>query len=253
MAILVTILVYSFGSTQAGARDAERQSDLKAVQIALDLYKQKYGRYPERCPSFDADWSGQDGTNYACSSGSQYIIGLAPEFIPTLPRDPRAVERDQGYAYTVNADGSVYKFMARGTVEDDEIDYDHPFRSCDKTNDTAVVVSSSAARRDCPVPHSTGRASVAGCDVGICDRLYSTSNHHNRTYQNAIRTNGGHGNMVHCSDGDEDFETSYAVWGGLAEPLDSFYSYAGSDATTLDMLLDMSVERETEKILCLIP
>ncbi len=253
IAILVVVGLSSFGGIKDKSNDAKRQADLRMVENALSLYKQKYGRYPARCTNSHANWSGEAGTNYACNSGSEYIEGLVPEFISALPRDPRPVSGNQGYAYTVNAEGTVYKFMAKNTVESDDIGYDHPFQSCDRTNSTAVVMTTPSARKTCEAPHSTGAASVSGCDIGMCDRIYSTSNAFNRNYQNALRTNGGESSIAHCVDGNSSFETSYAVWGGRAEPFDNFYNYSGSDEITLNMLLDMSVERESEKVLCLIP
>jgi prepilin-type N-terminal cleavage/methylation domain-containing protein len=46
---------FSQGSEQS--RDAQRQGDLRIVSTALDLYKSKYGRYPEGCNGPNT-WSG---------------------------------------------------------------------------------------------------------------------------------------------------------------------------------------------------
>lgn len=278
IAILLGITIYGIDNAQAKARDAQRQSDLRLVQNALELYKNKHGRYPAGCNGA-ANWSGQTGTSYACSTaahGDTYIIGhdstdpnqvfaFAPAFIPSLPTDPGTVSGTEGYVYTTNADGTVYKFMVKNTVEADQIDYNHPFKSCDRTNDVAMVAATPdpTLRRSCPVNNASGQtghpatqvgAYYIGCDIGVCDRLYTTSNTFNRTYANAIRGGGAGGQsaMFHCDDGNAQFEASYAIWGGIAEPLTSFYGYTGTNQTTLDMLLDMSRERESEKILCLL-
>lgn len=129
---LGSVLFFKMSEASAEGRDAERRGELRNLQSALELYKNKNGRYPTRCANGQA-WSGQSGTIYACNSGNQYIVGLAPEFIPTLPTDPRLNGTDSGYVYTVNADGTVYKLMAKKTVESQVVDYSNEFKSCDAT------------------------------------------------------------------------------------------------------------------------
>src|SRR3989344_4746470 len=46
IAILVGVAAASYTKAQQKARDGKRKSDLKAVQQALELYFQQYGRYP---------------------------------------------------------------------------------------------------------------------------------------------------------------------------------------------------------------
>ncbi len=206
-----------FGITEAGqkSRDSKRVADLRTLQSAIELYKLKYGRYPEGCRGPN-QWSGQAGTNYACAIGSQYITGhvdttdwdndgnrterfsFAPEFIPALPRDPKPLaDAQSGYVYTTNSEGTVFKLMARRTVEIDEKlksgtqGYIHQLKSCDATNS----------------------------GTGICDSTAPTGNKPN-----------------HCQENDAVFKITYAVWGGFAR---------GADA--------LAVEQLTEDILCDIP
>lgn len=133
VAILASVISINFNEGSAQSRDAKRQGDLRNVQSAIELYKQKEGRYPAGCRPA-GQWSGQSGTAYACASGNQYIIGLAPEYIPTLPTDPKLNGDNSGYVYATNADGTVYKLMVKGTVETEVVDYDHVFKSCDATD-----------------------------------------------------------------------------------------------------------------------
>jgi len=160
VAILTTVVVASFGTAREQARDAQRQTDLRTVEAALALYKNKYGEYPAGCrgvPTTDINapqFSGQVGSAYACPSGSeQYIVGLAPEFIPKLPVDPRLNGSNSGYVYMVNSERSVYKFMALNTVETAEIDQDHPLFRCGA--DFVTGISGSGESYD---------------DPGICQR-----------------------------------------------------------------------------------
>jgi hypothetical protein len=124
-------------------------------------------------------WSGQNGTNYACVAGQQYIRGLAPEFIRALPTDKRLSDTNpanSGYVYTTNTEGTVYKIMAKRTVESETVDESHPFKSCDVTDSSA----------------------------GVCDNT-SGSNSWSGNAPNECQPS--HPNLQ--------FKTSYAVWGGF--------------------------------------
>lgn len=133
ISILAGTLYYNLSAGSAQSRDAERQAELRNLQSAIELYRNDNGRYPEGCNGAGS-WSGQVGTAYACATGGAYIVGLAPEYITTLPQDPRLNGSQSGYVYTTNADGSVYKLMAKNTVESETVTYDHPFKSCDSDN-----------------------------------------------------------------------------------------------------------------------
>lgn len=144
IAILTAAVVANFGDGSAQSRDAERKSDLRNVESALELYRLRNGRYPEACNgpadgssghNWSGDWSGQLGTDYECANGTgQYIVGLAPEFISTLPTDPKAVSGDEGYVYAVSEDGLTYKFMALNTVETESVARTNSFSRCGLVN-----------------------------------------------------------------------------------------------------------------------
>ena len=143
LSILSAVLYVNFNDARAQSRDAERKADLRNIQSALELYNNKYGRYPEGCNGYTSalnqnNWSGQSGTNYACSSGDRYITGVTidsvyrdfAEFMPVLPKDPRLNGADSGYVYTVNAEGSVYKIMVLNTVEIETVLENNVFARC---------------------------------------------------------------------------------------------------------------------------
>lgn len=177
ISIFAAVLFIDFSQGSAQTRDAERKADIRAIQSAVDLYKNRYGRYPEGCNPVGG-WSGQIGSGFECADGSNdYIRGLAPEFIPTLPTDPRP-NGGAGYVYTTNGDGTVFMFKVRETVESETIGYDHPFKSC-------------------PFNNAVGDA------ADICDEM-STNN------------NGG-SPVSWCRDTSTLFQTSYGVWGGWAD------------------------------------
>jgi len=202
ISVLAAVVLFNTSNTSMESRNADRQANLQLVKSALELYKLKYDRYPEGCNG-PLDWSGQVGTSHDCPSGSgqyEYIIGLAPEFIPTLPQDPKLNGSDSGYAYVTNAEGSVFKFMARNTVEYSDaanrVQRGHPFQSCDVNT-------------------------MGGAFAGLCNASY-----------------GGSSNSLNAwcdpNDGsDQQFDNSYAVWGGIANGVS-----------------DVWIERNTEEIIC---
>lgn len=182
--ILATALMVTQGGSSAASRDAQRKADLTSLKNAVELYKNKYGRYPQSCNGAGA-WGGQIGTAYECADGSAvYILGLSPEFINVLPRDPKLNGTESGYVYQTNAAGTVFKIMARNTVETENISRaPYLFMGCDITSDSS----------------------------GLCD-----SNPENQC------SNGepflGPGDTDLDSTKDTVFDSTYAVWGGWAEP-----------------------------------
>lgn len=148
MSIIAGIVLFNVSTASKIARDGDRQADLRTLQSAVELYKQKHGKYPAGC-NVPNTWSGEAGTAYACGSGNQYILGNAdttdwdgdgniteiftfsPEFIPALPRDKRLNGANSGYVYTTNVSRTVYKIMAKRTVESEVVTNAHPFKSCD--------------------------------------------------------------------------------------------------------------------------
>lgn len=136
--ILSSVIYANFGDAGAQSRDAKRQADLRNLQTAIELYRLDNGIYPSGCNA-TSTWSGQIGTTYVCGNGTgQYIASLAPKYIRTLPTDSKNASGDSGYVYTTNVEGSVYKLMAKNTVESEIVDDSHEFRSCDMFNICAV-------------------------------------------------------------------------------------------------------------------
>lgn len=193
--ILASVLLMSLNGSTAQARDAERQADLRALQSAVELYKLKYGRYPAGCrdttSSWTGNWSGQAGSGYQCASGNQYIVGLAPEFIPVLPTDPKLnpAFANSGYVYTTNPEGTVYKIMALNTVE------------------TEVVQIGIGIGID---PHPMSRCGDMGSSFAECAAVPA-----NPTGIQAYNTVGS--TPFHCQASNQsEWGNDYAVYGGFA-------------------------------------
>ena len=192
LTLLVSVIAVSSVESSKKSRDTERQADLRTLQSAIELYKNKYGRYPAGCNNVN-QWSGQQGTTYACGSGNtQYIVGLAPEFIAVLPMDKKLNGNNSGYIYRTNTNGTVFKLKAHRTVESEVVDYTHKLKACDirvGSDGFGNLLGSSQLRED----------------IGWCGR-----------------DPGNNSVAAECKSTNDAFNKSYGVWGG-------FESIQGSD------------------------
>lgn len=183
--VLSSILVVSVSGSRERTRDAERQSDIRLLQNAVEQYKQRYGRYPAMAPA-TGGCVYVDGfaTESTCP---KYIVGLEP-FLSVLPHDP-SPGTGQGYGYITNAAGSVYKIIAMRTVESEIVTEHHEFASCDFSNVDRLT---------------DGSMSVANpASIIMC--------------QQVVDDGGSQPNQ--CQTSDSRYQTSYAVWGGYAKKI----------------------------------
>ncbi len=98
--ILASAIMVGLGPAQQKGRDARRESDLRQIQNALELYYSKNGYYPYSGNGFGSDiaitlenagigvssgvpGTGPDGKSYCyASDGSNYILGATLETAP---------------------------------------------------------------------------------------------------------------------------------------------------------------------------
>ena len=244
--ILSSVLYFNIKEGTAQSRDAERKSDLRNIQAALELYKNDVGRYPPGCNAVGF-WSGEIGTSYACPTGpnSQYIVKLAPKYLPTLPTDPKRnasesngsgfTAADSGYMYRTNTNGTVYKLVARNTVETETLNYESEFKACDVVQvQPGNAQYQNAVGGACPSsaqPFVTSIPEGTRCGYAICN-VYS------------ISLNGSGGYQYPATDCSlTNIGKSYAVYGGYAAPSEA--TGAGGD--------DLRIERATESVVCDMP
>ncbi len=113
--IIVTIAGIAlprFGKATERANDTRRIADLNTIQKALELYFAENGTYP-----LAADWSG-DAPSYGghgYTATDPYILGLVPDFIEMLPRDPNKAYPAESHGYIYKSDGKDYKVLAHET------------------------------------------------------------------------------------------------------------------------------------------
>ncbi|MEN9920819.1 MAG: hypothetical protein RL538_712 [Candidatus Parcubacteria bacterium] len=132
--VLAAIVFASFGTARQQSRDKVRKSDLKQLQLAIEVYKSQHGMYPARgCSVSGTIWTAPPPTtgNSYVTQCSDYIQGLTPDYIPALPVDPNQGGADLGFEYLTNADRSAYKVVVHNTVEVNTItSYADEFARC---------------------------------------------------------------------------------------------------------------------------
>lgn len=96
--LLSSVTLASLNSARAKARDARRISDLRQIQIALELYYTSNGSYPSTGNAWRSECNDDAPNNV--------IPGLIPTYMPSFPSDP-----------TMNkvADTSCYWYISTGT------------------------------------------------------------------------------------------------------------------------------------------
>lgn len=82
---VIILLLAGFDTIKSKARDVKRRADMKVLVKALDLYHDKYGKYPESTN----DWQGWD-LSLSYNGGQEDFIGKLREekFIDKAVKDP---------------------------------------------------------------------------------------------------------------------------------------------------------------------
>jgi prepilin-type N-terminal cleavage/methylation domain-containing protein len=130
--ILTAILVANYTEARKNSRDKLRKSDLKSLQLAIELYKAQNGSYPPAgCGRGVWSWTGSSASFGSCT---EYISGLAPQFIPALPQDRGTT----GHGYIYMTDGTSYKVLSYQSAETSLVtSYADEFSRCPRNFGTA--------------------------------------------------------------------------------------------------------------------
>lgn len=105
--ILSSVVLASLGTARAKARDSKRVSDIKQLQLALELFADNcYGQYPNRNVTSGALSASSDNT--VCNS-----INLGT-FQSTIPVDPVG---SANYVYAYPSSGGAYAYHLGTALE----------------------------------------------------------------------------------------------------------------------------------------
>ena len=90
--VLATLLMSNFVGVRQRGRDAERKSDLRRIQSALEMYRADIGSYPVALPSCGSSLASGDIT-----------------YMQKVPCDPL---NSGSFVFTYTSDGSVYSLVS---------------------------------------------------------------------------------------------------------------------------------------------
>lgn len=92
ISLLSSVVLASLNSARAKARDTRRLSDMHQMQVALDMYLNQFGRYP------DSDFAGC-GTWDTPGNGTFITPLVTNKFLPTDVLDPTVNDSCGNYRY----------------------------------------------------------------------------------------------------------------------------------------------------------
>ena len=109
---LASVVLASLNHSRAKARDAERLAELRQLANALQLYYTDHNIYPTQLP---------DGSrpNTATLTAVENIDGLTPQYIPTIPYDPKPDSNTDGYRYHHATDQKSYTLLVQLETDTD--------------------------------------------------------------------------------------------------------------------------------------
>lgn len=105
--ILSSVILASLNTAREKAYDARRESDLKEVQTALELYYSDHNGYP---PTAAGSWQSQCVWGKVATA-NDVIPGLAPTYIAAVPQDPQMNISANQCCYLYESNGTDYKFI----------------------------------------------------------------------------------------------------------------------------------------------
>lgn len=111
IAILAAISIVAYNGIQERARNSQRESDVKVIVKALEMYYIDNGQYPpgNGSTSINAAWSATADSSWDMLKGH-----LVPKYISELPKDPTSTQNvdfrynNLGYGYGYYANTGSY-------------------------------------------------------------------------------------------------------------------------------------------------
>ncbi|MCW1892497.1 MAG: prepilin-type N-terminal cleavage/methylation domain-containing protein [Candidatus Uhrbacteria bacterium] len=113
--LLATFSVVQFANAREKARDAKRLSEIKQIRTALEMYKDRYGAYPNATDGDDASGGYDIGCIGGPSGTDTFISELRTSgILQKTICDPRGTTNANSYMYYRYAAGSSGCDVARG-------------------------------------------------------------------------------------------------------------------------------------------
>ena len=128
ISLLFSVVLSSLNSARSKSRDAYRKTQLKQIQVALELYRNSNSAYPV------GGWYSSESGDLNSNNGGNWIPGLSPTYISALPKDPRGGDSlicaggwKSSFHY-YSSDGNNYKLLSHcapeGTMSANDSFYD---------------------------------------------------------------------------------------------------------------------------------
>jgi len=94
---LASAALVAFNSARMKARDARRQSDMRQIVAALELYYDKYGKYPDNTDPGDVGcWGNWEAGNIVNGPDDPFIKPLEDEGLIKTPRESTGIKDGWG-------------------------------------------------------------------------------------------------------------------------------------------------------------
>jgi prepilin-type N-terminal cleavage/methylation domain-containing protein len=88
--LLSSVVLASLNDARAKSRDVSRKATLRSLQTALELYYSSNGAYPTTGGVwYSSEPGGNQGITNGPSNDGNWVPGLMPLYIKSLPRDPK--------------------------------------------------------------------------------------------------------------------------------------------------------------------
>ncbi len=101
MSLLFSLILASLNTAREKGRDSKRISELKQIQLALELYYSDYGHYPAENSALYSNQSINANGKIGEGSGLDTLLS---EYLPSIPLDPLGPGSNYYYYY----DGRQY-------------------------------------------------------------------------------------------------------------------------------------------------
>lgn len=101
--ILSSVVMSALNDARTKARDGRRARDIRQIMVALELYYDKYERYPQCTLAIGGDQFCGHCDPYGANEFEQALQPLVDEgFLPSIPRDPKNATGCYTYEYYTN-------------------------------------------------------------------------------------------------------------------------------------------------------